>query len=179
MKKSILTTALIASFSGSVFAKSSSEPLTDTITWTGTIPSIVVSNNSMSISSLTGSLDDAVLTFTRKDDGTLTYEPTVAESFEVLNAAGKPVDYNVTLNNVSATYSNSTSGEANKLAEGSVTVKRNSNAMTVGTAIASVTGESNFTLDFTNDALTVLSKQEDAKVIVAATLMVSPATSNL
>ncbi|WP_253650865.1 hypothetical protein [Vibrio sp. Y29_XK_CS5] len=180
MKKSILTAALIASFSGAVSAQvaESPQPLTDTITWKGKVPAIVVANNSMSISSLTGSLDDAVLTFTRTSDGSLTLEPTVAESFQVVNKAGKAIQYSVTLSSVSATYSNS-SGESHKLIEGSAQVKRNDKVMTVGTAQEANVGKSSFTLEFTEDALTELGKQEDTQVVVIATVMVSATGSSL
>lgn len=173
MKKSILTAALIASFSGAVSAQGaeSPQPLTDTITWKGKVPAIVVGNNSMVIKPLTGSLDDAQLVFYRDANGKLAVKPTAVESFEVVNKEGTPVQHKVTLSDVTATYNSS--GESHQLSAGSVKVKRNDVAMTVGTVGNSGVTTSRFTLDITEAGITELEKQENAMVTVIATVVVT------
>ncbi|AXY00456.1 hypothetical protein D1115_03630 [Vibrio alfacsensis] len=171
MKKSILSTMLLASLSASVFAADTG-PIADTVTWTGTVPAIVAANDEMYIKDLTG-LDNGVLSFERAADGALSMLPTELESFEVRSVTDDSAkNYTVTLASIVATAG------AETLPAGSFVVKQNGTALAVNTASASVI-KSDFTLEMQDAGKNVLQAKENVEVKVVANLTVAAAAAAL
>ncbi|AUW07488.1 hypothetical protein [Vibrio campbellii] len=166
MKKTIIAASLL--ISASAFAEAEIDTIADTLTWTGTVPPIVAAGHSAYINSLTGSLDDAVLTFERTTDGVLSMLPTELESFDVRKIADESNvnNYTVTLNTLTSTVGTEV------LPVGSFLVKHNGVALVGGTASAT-TSKSDFQLEVTPTGLSRLQAKEEVEVKVVANVTVT------
>lgn len=168
MKKSNIVATLLLTASAFAEANPAVDNIADTLTWAGTVPSIVAAGHSAYINSLTGSLDDAELVFERTTAGVLSMLPTALESFDVRMIEGDTVvnDYTVTLNSLSSTVG------LEALPTGTFLVKHNGVGLVESIASGEVS-KSDFQLELTTAGLSRLQGKEDVDVKVVANITVT------